>query len=247
MALKKDSYMQRLNNFFVKNWWLNGISNIIIIFLLIYYIIDIGKFTQETTKRINIASEHIIYGTVDGRVALLKRQLVNTQSKVFQNYISIVAKNMETSVASLTQGYNAQVSSEITSPAALVNVDQNFALLYKEFFASKRLTMSFLRYYYNLLKSGQLATKNVILATNYKYQGDGKGGFQMKIIFKTEKVFINKVTNKPIQLIANDIVFVKGSIDPSKYSTVMNPYGVKFTSVKLNVYTYNNYIQSQNS
>jgi len=246
MALKENDYMQRLNDFFVKNWWFNGVSNIIIIILLVYYIVDIKDFKKETTDRINIATQHIIYGTEDGRVALLDRKPVNTDSKVFQNYIAIIAKNMEASESTLTHGFDSTTSSKIISPASLVNVDENFALLYKEFFVSKRVTMSFLRYYYNLLKSGQIAKKSSILETNYDYQGDGKGGFTMKIIFKTAKDFINKVDNKPIELIANDTILIKGFIDPTKYSTSLNPYGVKITDVKLNIYTYGDYIKSRN-
>ncbi len=245
MALKENNYMQKLNDFFVKNWWLNGVSNIVIIILLVYYIIAIKDFKKETISRINIASEHIIYGTEDGRVALLDRKLVNTDSKVFENYIAIIARNMEASEATLTHGFDSITSSKITSPASLVNVDENFALLYKEFFISKKVTMSFLRYYYNLLKSGQIAKKSSILETNYTYQGDGKGSFTMKITFKTVKDFINKVDNKPIELIANDIILIKGFIDPTKYSTALNPYGLKIVEVKLNPYTYGDYLKSR--
>ena len=104
--------------------------------------------------------------------------------------------------------------------------------------------MSFLRYYYDLLKSGNLAKKNSILKTTYEYSSNGKGKFKMKIIFKTQKDFINKVNNKDIELIANDTILLEGFIDPTKYSTPLNPFGTKFTSVKLGIYTYNDYLKA---
>jgi len=244
MALKKENFLVSLNNFFVRNWWLNGVSNVIIIMLLVYYSISLSDFKKETTDRINQANLHIIYGTPDGRVGLLDRKPIETDNKVFQNSIAIIAKSMETSEAELTQGFDSSVSSKITSPARLIDVDENFKLLYHEFFSSKAVTMSFLRYYYDILKNGNLAKKNSILKTTYEYSHNGKGKFTMKVMFKTQKDFINKIDNKGIELIANDTILLNGFIDPTKYSNSLNPFGVKFTSVRLGIYTYNDYLKA---
>jgi len=245
MAIKKQPLLDRINNFFVKNWFLNGVSNIIIICLLIFYITEENQNKKDTDKRLNTLMMNIIYGTPDGRVGLLDKKLINTDSEVFQNHIALIAKNLETSEEKITHGFDPAVSAKLTNSAKLVEVDENFALLYKEFFASKRITMSVLKYYFILLKSGELAKKSSIISTKYEYEPDGENGFKMKIIFKTAKDFINKVDNKPIELIANDIVYLKGFIDPTKYSTPLNPFGVKFTDVKLNIYTYSDYLKSK--
>ena len=198
MALKKDSLTKKLNDFFVMNWWLTGISNIIIIILFIYYSINLSDYKDETTKRINQANLHIIYGTPDGRVALLDRQTVNTDNEVFQNHIALIAKNMETSESQLTHGFDPNIASKIVSPVDLLKVNENFVLLYKEFFANKNVTLSFLRYYFNLLKAGNLAKKNTILKTTYQYSPDPnrKNGFES---FNTSYVSVQDLITNVLQ------------------------------------------------
>jgi hypothetical protein len=243
MALRDNKFIDKLNNFFVKNWWFNGISNMVIIVLLIVFINKIEDFKVDTTKRINIATQHIVYGTPDGRVGLLDRQLIETDNKVFQNAVALVAKNMHASEEILTQGFDSAISSKITSPASLVKVSENFALLHKEYFDSKLITFPFLRHYYNLLKSGELAKKSSIVSTSYDYTSNGSNGFTMKITFKTSKDFINKIDNSPIELIVNDIILLNGYVDPTKHSSPLNPFGIRFTTVRLNLYTYGDYIK----
>jgi len=245
MGLKKERLLDKINNFFVRNWFLNGISNIIIILLFGYFFMELDNVKKDFTQKLQKAMQNIVVATPDGRVGLLKKTFVNTDSDYFKNSIAIVSKNLVASESILTQGFNAAVSSQIKKPADLLKTNENFALLYKEYFANKHITVSFLRYYYNLLKLRELPAKVSILSTSYEYKPLGNNRFAMTITFKTAKDFINKVSNKVAELVVDDIFVVEGFIDPTNYSTALNPYGVKFTNIKMKLFTYSDYAKRE--
>ena len=241
MALKKPKISTRIKNFFMMNWWLTGVSNFIIIGLLIWGTITIKEVEKNTISRLNKTMKNVIFATPDGRVALIDKKTINTDSDVFINHIGQIVKLMLASESKLTQGFDTTVASMIDKPSVLLDVNEDFKLLYQEFFANDQITAIFLRYNYNMLKRGQLPKKLTILSTEKNYQPLPDGGFQLKVTLKVQKDFINKVSNKPVELITTDVVTVQGFIDPSAYSTPDNPFGVKFTSVKLNLFLYDNY------
>jgi len=241
MALKKTKLITKLKNFFMMNWWFTGVSNIIIIVLMITFIMKLGNVEVNFEQRLNKAMKNSIATTPDGRVALINKQFINTDSEVFINYIAQVVKMMEASESMLTNGFNTMTASKIVKPSVLLGIDEDFNLLYKEFFIDKKATGRFLRYYYTQLKKGELPKKISILSTQKQYKPLDDGGFEMTVILKVQKDFIDKTSNRAVELITKDSITVRGFIDPSKYSTPQNPYGVKFYAPKLNLYLYSNY------
>lgn len=244
MALKKQKLSLRIKNFFIMNWWLTGISNFIMIGLFIFGIVTLKDVERNMTTRMNKTLKNVIMGTPDGRVALINKKAINTDSKVFINSIGQVVKMMEASESILTRGFNASVASTIDKPSVLIKINEDFKLLYQEYFQNNQITGTFLRYYYNMLKKEQLPKKISILSTEKHYTPLPDGGFEIKVYLKVQKDFIDKVSNKPVELVVNDIIIVRGFIDPSEYSSANNPFGIKFTSVKLNLFLYDNYYKS---
>ena len=241
MALKKSKLITKLKNFFMMNWWFTGVSNIIMIILMLTFFFKISDVEVNFEQRLNTAMKNSIVATPDGRVALINKKFVNTDSKVFINYIGQIVKMMEASESMLTNGFNTMTASKIVKPSALLNVDEDFNLLYREFFIDKRATGRFLRYYYTQLKKSELPKKLAILSTKKLYKPLDDGGFEIIVILKVQKDFIDKTSNKAVELVTKDTITVEGFIDPSKYSTPQNPYGVKLYAPKLNLYLYSNY------
>lgn len=247
MSLKTDKILTKINNFFVANWWLNGISNIIIIIIFLLFYFELSRVEKSFEAKLNRAMQNTIVTTLDGRVSLINRHFVNTDSDTFRNTIAILAKNMTSSESELTKGFDKTTAAQITSPSKLLQVSENFALLHKEYFFTDTITLSFLRYYYTKLKLGQLAKKSSILSTEYEYSPREQGKFSIKIIFHTSKDFINKSNNKTIEILADDVFVIDGFIDPSKYSTAINPYGIKITNIKINLYTYEDVMKGKHA
>jgi hypothetical protein len=241
MALKKTKLITKMKNFFIMNWWLTGISNIIMIVMMLIFIVELGDVEVNFEQRLNRAMENSIIATPDGRVAIVDKQFINTDSEVFINYIGQIVKTMEASESILTNGFNTMTASRIVKPSVLLNINEDFSLLYKEFFIDKKTTGRFLRYYYTQLKKGELPKKISILSTEKEYRPLQEGGFEIRVTLKIQKDFINKTSNRAIELITKDIITVRGIIDPSKYSTSQNPYGVKFYAPSMNLYLYSNY------
>ena len=109
MPLKKDSKLQQINNFFMMNWWMTGISNIIIIILIINTNMNIDESMKSLKTAMDKTMSNIVFGTPDGRVALIDRQPVNSDSDLFVNYLGMLAKTMETSESKLTHGFDKKV------------------------------------------------------------------------------------------------------------------------------------------
>lgn len=241
MALKKTKFITKMKNFFMMNWWFTGISNIIMVVLMIAFILKLGDVEVNFEQRLNKAMENSIIATPDGRVALINKQPINTDNRVFVNYIAQIVKMMEASESMLTNGFNTTTASKIVKPSVLLDINEDFNLLYKEFFINKKATGRFLRYYYTQLKKGELPKKISILSTEKQYKPLDDGGFEITVILKIQKDFIDKTSNRAVELITKDAITIKGFVNPSKYSTPENPYGVKFYAPKLNLYLYGNY------
>jgi len=241
MSLKKPKTTDKIKNFFMMNWWFTGISNIILIILFIYGIMTLLEVEDNVVKRVNLAMTNSIVATPDGRVALVGKQTINTDSEVFTNHIGQIVKMMEASESTLTNGFDASVASTIISPIKLLETNENFLYLYMDFFGNQTIKARFLRFYYNMLKKGELPKKVSILSTEKVYTALKNGGFKIEVTLNVQKDFVDKTSNKSIELVTQDVIIVYGYIDPSKYSSSDNPYGVRFEKAMLNIYTYSDY------
>lgn len=241
MALKKIMTSEKIKNFFMLNWWFTGVSSIVLIILAIVLFFKLNSIEESFTKKLNMTMQNSIISTIDGRVALLKKQVVNTDSDVFKRYITQLAKLMIASESSLTNGFDSTTAKKITKPSKLLQVNENFKLLIDEFLVNNSVKARFLRFYYNNLKKGELPKKATILSSKNIYKPLEDGGFEIEVTFKVQKDFIDKTDNEDYEVVASDIVTLQGFIKPSEFSTQDNPYGVKFTNIRLNLYLYKNF------
>jgi len=188
---------------------------------------------------------NIIIATPDGRVDLIKRQYIKTDNPIFRQYIAVLAKNLEASEETLTDGFNTTAASNLTSPLSLIKYDQSLDFFVRNFLLNRKTALLFLSTYYTIYKNQNLPATVTVLSTKYSYSPLKHGGFKMKVIFMTDKTFIDKQTNKLVRLKVPDTFIFKGVLDPSKYSTINNPYGLKLYDITLGIYTYSNYQQSK--
>lgn len=239
--LKKPNIGNQLNTFFKQNWWLTGISNIILFILIIYTLSDISSLKESWTKTVDKSMSNVVAVTPDGRIRLIKRELVNTDSDAFKNYLKNLSKKMDVSESILTLGFNRDATRKITSPQALDEINENFNLLGREFFSSQAIYNTFLRYWYNELKKGSLPKKIQILESKIDYKPKKDGGFEVVVELKTQKDFLDKISNITSEIVVSDFITLEGHIKPSEHSTVDNPMGVRIDSVSLSIYTYDNF------
>ncbi|KAB7891303.1 hypothetical protein [Poseidonibacter ostreae] len=239
--LKKPSIGTSLNVFFKQNWWLTGISNIILFVLIIYTLSDISQLKKDWTDKIDLAMSNVIAVTPDGRIRVIKRELVRTDTDAFQNYIKNLSKKMDVSESILTYGFDKNIARTITSPQALDRINEDFNLLGREFFDSKSQYETFLRYWYNELKKGSLPKKIQILSSKIEYTPLPEDRFSVSIELKTQKDFIDKISNVNSEIVVSDFITLEGFIRPSEYSTIDNPMGLRIDSTSLNIFTYENF------
>lgn len=245
MALKKDPLLKRISDFFAYNWWLTGVSNVVLIILMVILISKQNEIQLDFQARLNKAMSNIIYGTPDGRVGLLDKKLVNTDSDVFKNHIAQITKKMAASESLLTQGFNSSVSASIKTPASLLETVEDYKILNDNFFANVNVGQTFFRFYYNSLRQGQLPKKATILSSKYSYYPVGENGFKIHVTLKTAKDFVDKTNNRVSELIVDDVYKIEGVVDPSSHSSSLNPFGIRITDVKLDLFLYQNFITGQ--
>lgn len=239
--LKKSNSYQKLKDFFHQNWWLTGVSNAIIIILIFIMFNKLSNLEEDYTKKINLAMQNVLMTTPDGKVRVLERELINTDNNIFENIIKNIIKKMTVSESALTSGFNENVIRSITSPQSLIEINEDFKILGKEYFANEQVFNIFLRYWFDELKRGDLPKKLTVLKTRATYtplQGDK---FEMRVEIDLQKDFTDKVSRRVVELLVTDVITVTGYIRPSKYSTVDNGLGIKFDSVKLSIFTYRDY------
>lgn len=241
MALKKDKLITRINNFFIANWWLTGITNVVMIILMITLVTKQDDMDIHFREELDRAMKNTVIATPDGRVALIDKSMVNTDSETFVNHIKLIVKqNFLASESLFTHGFDAEISSHLKSPEKLLELTDSYKLLTKEFFATNEVAGNFIRGQYSLLKKGELPKKATILSSSTIYEPLEGGGFQITVKLKTAKDFINKTNNQLIEVVVDDTIIVSGFIMPTAYSSPLNPFGVKFTSVKQDLYLYKN-------
>jgi hypothetical protein len=242
MGLKKDKFTTRINNFFVFNWWLVGIASIVMVVLMIQLIMKQSAMEEHFRAELDRTMSNIVVATPDGRIALVDKSFVNTDTDVFKNHIALIIKqNMIGSEGLFTHGFDPNVASKLKSPQNLLELTDNFKLLANEYFSNNEVTNNFVRTYFTLLRKGELPKKATVMSSSYRYEPLEGGGFTITIDMKVAKDFINKVTNKYVELVVTDTITVYGFIQPTAYSSPLNPLGVRFTGVKMSLYLYSNY------
>ncbi len=239
--LKKTDTFKQLTTFFHQNWWFTGVSNIIIIICFIAFYKELSYIKRDITAKTDTAMANVIAVTPDGRVRLLERELIDTDSDTFKNAIKREIKKMTVSESDLTLGFNRDVVKKITSPQALNEISEDFNLLGKEYFDSEQTYNIFLRYWYEELKKGDLPKKVQVLRSNAIYTPLLNDKFEIRVELQVQKDFTDKITKKVTELVVTDIITVVGYIRPSVYSTPDNPLGIRFESVKLSIFTYRDY------
>ncbi len=239
--LKKTNTFKQLTTFFHQNWWFTGVSNIIIIICFIAFYKELSYIKRDITAKTDTAMANVIAVTPDGRVRLLERELIDTDSDTFKNAIKREIKKMTVSESDLTLGFNRDVVKKITSPQALNEISEDFNLLGKEYFDSEQTYNIFLRYWYEELKKGDLPKKVQVLRSNAIYTPLLNDKFEIRVELQVQKDFTDKITKKVTELVVTDIITVVGYIRPSVYSTPDNPLGIRFESVKLSIFTYRDY------
>lgn len=239
--LKKSNTFNKLNTFFHQNWWFTGVSNIIIIICFIAFYKELSYIKRDYTKKADTAMSNVIALTPDGRVRLLKRELIDTDNDTFKNAIKRKIKLMTVSESDLTLGFNRDVVKKITSPQALDEISEDFHLFGKEYFDSEQTYNIFLRYWYEELKRGDLPKKVQVLRSNAIYTPLLNDKFEIRVELEVQKDFTDKITKKVTELLATDVITIVGYIRPSVYSTADNPLGIRFESVKLSIFTYRDY------
>ncbi len=239
--LKKQDTFEKLQTFFHQNWWLTGVSNVIIIICFIIFYNQLSAIKKDVTKKTDIAMSNVIALTPDGRVRLLERELINTDSDTFQNAIKREIKKMTVSESDLTLGFNKDVVKKITSPQALDEINEDFNLFGKEYFNSEQTYNVFLRYWYDELKRGDLPKKVQVLRSKATYTPLLNDRFEIKVELEVQKDFTDKITKRVTELVVTDIITVTGFIRPSVYSTPDNPLGIRFENTKLSIFTYRDY------
>lgn len=241
MSLKKPNTFKYLSTFFHQNWWFTGVSNIIIIICFIFFYIELSDIRKDIRQKTDIAMANVIATTPDGRVRLLERELIDTDSDTFKNTIKRLVKPMTVSESDLTLGFDKDVIKKITTPKVLNDISEDFNLLGREYFDSDQAYNIFLRYWYDELKKGDLPKKVQVLRTNSVYTPLLKDRFEIRVELEVQKDFRDKVTAKVTELVVTDVITVTGFIRPSVYSTPDNPLGIRFESVKLSIFTYRDY------
>lgn len=243
--MKKPNLGTRISNFFTMNWWFTGVSNIIIIFLIAYTLSELEFVRNDFTKKLDNSIKNVAIATPDGRIALIKRELIDSDTEYFTNHLKSIVKKMNTSESILTHGFNKSVVNKIVSYESLGLTDENFKLLGKEFFDNKEIYDLFLRFYYNLLKTGELPKKIQIFKTTPDFKPLEGNTFEMTVKFDTQKDFVNKINSTSTELVAEDKIVVYGYISPSEHSSADNPFGVRITDFKIGLYLYSNYIKGE--
>jgi hypothetical protein len=222
--LKKPNTFKQLSTFFHQNWWFTGVSNIIIIICFIMFYRELSFIKSDIRQKTDIAMANVIAITPDGRVRLLERELVDTDSDTFKNAIKRIIKTMTVSESDLTLGFDKDVIKKITTPKVLDEISEEFNLLGKEHFDSEQA--------YNIF---------LVLRTNATYTQLLNDRFEIRVELEVQKDFRDKVTARLTELVVTDVITVTGFIRPSVYSTPDNPLGIRFESVKLSIFTYRDY------
>lgn len=243
MSLKKPTLGTRIKNFFQINWWFTGVSNIIMIFLILMFMSRLTEVNEDFTVKLDNALKNVIIATPDGRVKVLGKELIDTDSDYFKNHIKKIVKTMNTSESLLTHGFDVKIASKIDDYSSLKNVSEEFKILGDEFFESEEKFNVFLRFYYNKLKMGELPNKIQVFKTDAKFFPLGDNKFRIEVTFSTQKDFVNKITNQPREIKAVDVIIIDGYINPSKYTSTLNPFGVRITDFRLGLFLYEDFMK----
>lgn len=241
MALKNINSFEKMKTFFYQNWWFTGVSNIVIVILFFTIFFKMSDLREDYTAKIDKSMQNVLLVTADGKVRVIARELISTDNNLFENIIKEEIKKMTTSESALTLGFNPEVVKTITEPKALENINEDFKLLGKEYFASEQKYNIFLRYWYDELKRGDLPKKATVLRSKTTYTPLLGDRFEIKVDLEIQKDFTDKVTKRVVELVVTDTITATGFIRPSEYSTIDNGLGIKFEDVKLSIFTYRDY------
>ena len=187
--LKKTNTFKQLSTFFHQNWWFTGVSNIIIIICFIIFYNELSYIKHDIRQKTDIAMSNVIAVTPDGRVRLLQRELIDTDSDTFKNAIKRKIKTMTVSKSDLTLGFDENVIKKITNPKVLDEISEDFNLLGKEYFDSEQEYNRFLRYWYDELKKEDLANKVQVLRSNAVYTTLLNDRFEIRVELEVQKDF----------------------------------------------------------
>jgi hypothetical protein len=233
----KDKITEKIQKFFNTNNWIIAFGVIFVFVYLSFKIGDVLDTAKRTEKAVREDIGKVIFIASDGQIVKLKKSTVHYTDMRIANYISFLLESyLITDVVRISKGFKQTYKNEVD----LVNKYTPFKE-FTRFLLNKKWLIDYANNILLLISEDNFPEYIQVYDKKINsYKITDTNHFLIDINYYVIKRSYLKELTRPNKYVASkDVINIKaeGVFDIRRYGSYENPFGVKFTSIKINLLT----------